>query len=454
MGMTEKSKSIDRREFLKWLGVIATSGAVGATLGYFATPSKIVEVEKPPPSLKIPETPVKIGFQTYYTGAPSILAEPIAKGVKLAVEEINAEGGFLGKRPIQLLEKDEGTVDDTKKGYIKLVEEDKIDYYLGLISSSNTSAIAPIAEDLGVLTIFIGGCTNNVFEEIDKNPHFVFRIMPPDSVSHVGLAIMTVLTWPNIKKIAHLHPDYSFGHDAYMYINAVLEKLLPDFEIVYEGWPPFQATDFSSHISSIIAAKPDVLFTVVWGNDFTLFYKQALGYGLFNQIKVASGYSHGITPNKGPEKDYPEGCIAGFHGTYYFTNPPIESWPLNKQFVTNYHNKFGEYPNYGAESGYAGMYALKLAIEKAAKITGGWPDVDKVIECLEGLQWLTPSGCRYIRPEDHQAYKNAVYGISSNVPEYNFSVATNITYIPVEKIMQPPGIKAIDWIKNTWPKLY
>lgn len=457
--VSEEEKRYTRRQILKFLGVGGVGLGLGALAGWFAAPPKVIEVEVPvvPPPPEIPTTPVKIGTQTFYKGPAAILAEPLARGLKLAIAEINAKGGLLGKRPIELLERDEGKPEDTIKEYRKLVEVDKIDYFIGLISSGNTPAVGPVAEEYGITTIFVDGCTDILFEEVVTKPRFIFRTTTIQSAEAIALAIIVALTWPEVRKIAYINPDYAYGRSMVENFTPAITKLLPDIEFVYEGWPKLFAEDFTPHITACIAAKPDVLVSNLWGGDWILFYKQALGYGLFEKMRVAHGLSHGLKPEAlGP--DHPEHTpktpfIAGFHADYYFLHPPWDKWPLNKHFVESYYKMWGSYPSLEAEGAYASMYALKYAIEKAVALLGKWPDHEEVCRCLEGLHWAAPSGYYYYRPDNHQAYRTATYGFAKWSPEYGFNIATDFISIPIEKCTAPPGLKTVEWLAK-WPKLY
>ena len=84
-------------------------------------------------------------------------------------------------------------------------------------------------------------------------------------------------------------------------------------------------------------------------------------------------------------KDHPEGVIAGVHSNYYFTFPPSGRWPLNDIFVKKYYERWKEYPNFQSEGAYSTLYMLKTAVERANKLTGGWPDEEAIISQLEGL---------------------------------------------------------------------
>jgi branched-chain amino acid transport system substrate-binding protein len=448
---------LDRRDFLRSLGV-----SVGATLGAAAGSIPLIgmaQAQVPAPKGNIPSTPYKIGHMTFFTGPAAVLGEPMYKGQVLAVEEINATGGLLGKRKIEVLKADEAAgVDGNVKELRRLKLQEKIDFFCGITSSGNTPALGPVAEELKVLTIFVDGCTDFLFDKAVPNPHYIFRITNIQSADGATAAIAAAKTWPNTKRIAHIHPDYSYGRNAFDHYSIVTKKLLPNAENVSEAWPKLGTTDFSSHITKTIAAKPDLLFSSVWGGDYVAMYKQALQYGLYDKMKAATTLALGVAPHA-IGKDHPEGVIAGVHSNYYFTYPPGDSWPDNKTFVANYFKRWKEYPNFQAEGAYTATYMLKTAIEKANHLTGGWPEDDAIISLLEGMGYSGPGGYVYIRPDNHQGYKEAMTGFSKNVPEYPFPILDpdRIITIPIRSITAPPGwpkgepTSTYTWIEKTWP---
>jgi branched-chain amino acid transport system substrate-binding protein len=83
-------------------------------------------------------------------------------------------------------------------------------------------------------------------------------------------------------------------------------------------------------------------------------------------------------------------------------------------------------------------------VEKANLLVGGWPDDEAIISQLEGLGIDTPAGYLYIRPDNHQGYKDAVTGFSKNVAEYPFQILdpARMVTIPIRNITAPPN----------WPK--
>ena len=447
---------VDRRDFLRRLGV-----GVGATVGAAAVSVPLIEVARAQekPKGNIPNTPYRIGHMTFFTGPGALLGEPMYKGQVLAAEEINAVGGLLGKRKIEVLKADEAAgVDGNVKELRRLKLQEKIDFFCGITSSGNSPALGPVAEELKVLTIFVDGCTDFLFDKAVPNPHYIFRITNIQSADGATCALAVAQTWPNVKKIAHIHPDYSYGRNAFDHYGIIMKKVLPKSEVVSEGWPKLGTSDFSSHITKAIAAKPDLLVSSVWGGDYVAMYKQALQYGLFEKMKFATTLALGVAPHA-IGKDHPEGVIAGVHANYHFTFPPGNRWPPNKTFVEKYFARWKEYPNFQAEGAYTATQMLKAAIEKANHFLGGWPDDDAIISQLEGMGYAGPGGYVYIRPDNHQGYKDAMTGFSKNVPEYPFPILDpdRVITIPIRNITAPPGWPKGDptstytWIEQTWP---
>jgi branched-chain amino acid transport system substrate-binding protein len=450
--------SIKRRDFLTALGVTVGGSALGSGGGFLsgATPAHAQE----PARGRIPDRPYKIGHMTFFTGPAAVLGEPMYKGLVLAVDEINAKGGLLGKRKIEVLKADEAAGTDANVRELRRMKlSEQIDHFCGITSSGNTPALGPVAEELKVLTIFTDGCTDFLFDKAVPDPHYIFRITNIQSADGVVCAVGTAMAYPEVRKIAHIHPDYSYGRNAFDHFTIAINKLLPGTTVVSEGWPKLGTTDFTSHITKAMSARPDLLVTSVWGGDYVAMYKQALGYGLFKRMKFASTIAMAVAPHA-IGRDHPEGVIGGVHSNYHFTYPAGNKWPLNAEFVKAYHARWKEYPNFQSEGAYTGMHMLRMAIERANKLTGGWPDDDAIISQLENLSTAGPAGYIYFRQDNHQAYKDAITGFVKNVPEYPFPILDpdRMITVPIRNITAPPGwpkgepTSTYTWIDQTWPK--
>ncbi|MCW3477477.1 ABC transporter substrate-binding protein [Limobrevibacterium gyesilva] len=459
-------RQVNRRSFINTLGVtVGAAAGLGAGLGASGIVPYSVARAGITPKGKIPDTPFKTGHMTFLTGPAAVLGEPSLKGHTLAAEEINAQGGLLGSRKIVTLTTDEAAgTDAAVKELRRLKLSENIDMFTGVISSGTSPALGPVAEELKVLTILTDGCTDFLFDKAVPNPKYVFRVTNIQSADGITAAIGVAQTWPQVRKIAHLHPDYSYGRNAAEHFSLAIERLLPGTASVAESWPKLGTTDFTPHITKTLSANPDLLICSVWGGDYVAFYKQALRYGLFDKMKVASTIAFGVAPHA-IGKDHPEGVLAGVHANYHFTYPGGNRWPENAGFVQRYFKRWNEYPNFEAEGAYTSLYVLKTAIERANKLEGGWPGDEAIIGQIEGLGMDTPAGYLYIRPDNHQGYKDTVTGFSKNTADYPFPVLDpeRIITIPIRNISAPAGwpkpgtshnesTAAANWIKTTWPK--
>jgi branched-chain amino acid transport system substrate-binding protein len=272
-----KLNNESRRDFLNKLGVtVGGAGLVGA--GAVAGPQLLKAAE--PAKGTIPDTPFKTGHMTFLSGPGAVLGEPSLKGHTLAAEEINAQGGLLGKRKIQTITADEAAGTDANVKELRRMKlSENIDMFTGVISSGNSPALGPVAEELGVLTILTDGCTDFLFDKAVPKPKYLFRITNIQSADGITAAIGTAQAWPHVRKIAHLHPDYSYGRNAAEHFTLAIERLIPGTHIVSENWPALGTSDFTAHITKILSSEPDLLFSSVWGGDYVAFYKQALRYG-------------------------------------------------------------------------------------------------------------------------------------------------------------------------------
>src|SRR5436189_5590939 len=234
---------VNRRDFLSTLGV-SVGAALTASAGS-VIPSVGVAHAQDKPKGNIPDTPYKIGHMTFFTGPAAVLGEPMYKGQLLAAEEINAAGGLLGKRKIEILKADEAAGTDANvKELRRLKLSEKIDFFCGITSSGNTPALGPVAEELKCLTVFTDGCTDFLFEKAVPNPHYVFRLTNIHPADRVMAAIAATQAWPKITNIAHIQPDYSSLRNALDHLHILMKKLLPHTEVVSEGWPKLGTTDF------------------------------------------------------------------------------------------------------------------------------------------------------------------------------------------------------------------
>src|SRR5207253_9991365 len=127
---------------------------------------------------------------TYRSTATADIDEPTLKVHTMEAEEINAQGGLLGKRQIETITADEAAGTDANvKEFRRMKLDGKIDLFTGIISSANTPALGPVAEELQVLTIFTDGCTDFLFDKAVPKPKYCFRITNIQSADGITAAV-------------------------------------------------------------------------------------------------------------------------------------------------------------------------------------------------------------------------------------------------------------------------
>lgn len=429
---------------MKTTGALAAMGLLGCAAPTKKGTPTPVATPTATPQKGIPSGPIKIGVLTFTSGPGAVLAIHGLNAIKLFVEDINSKGGILGRR-VELIVRPEGKAEETVREHRRLAEEDKVDYITGLISSGNGKAVAPVAEELGVPTCYWCATTTELFEVVDTKPKFVFRAGNYDIMETTAGAVLTTKYWPEAKTLAGINPDYAYGRDEWKMYTAAIKKLNPDIEIVAELWPPLFTTDYTAHISKLLAAKPDVIMSSLWGGDLVTFLKQASAQGLFKKSKFCSTIGGTAIPEL--DKSFvPEGLLVGLR-SWFFEYPPADKWPIAGEFLKKYLDTYKVYPTYEPEHAYFSIYAFKAAVEKAYAIKGSWPDNEEIVTAMENIGLPTLAGFRYFR-EDHQGIGAAHYGITKHSPKYPF-----VTYEPVEVIAPPyvsppPGIKCMDWIAS------
>jgi branched-chain amino acid transport system substrate-binding protein len=445
---------VSRRQFVSRVG-----GAIGAAaFGKFASARKTHAAPAGrTPQSKVPETPFVVGHMTFLSGPGAVLAAPMRNGHVLAAEEINANGGLLGRRRIVTITADESAgIQANVNELRRMKREAKINAFTGIASSQSTSALGPIAEELKTPTLFVDGGTDALFESIIPNPRYVFRVNNLQSADGAACAVAVAKTWPDVRRIAFLNLDYGYARSVFEHFHVAIKKLLPGASILAEIFAPFGASNFASIIRRADTLKPDLIVSGLWGADYRTFYQQALSAGLFGRMRVATTAAFGVAPHT-IGLDHPEAVMAGMRASYYWTLPAQGGWPANGRFVQRYLSRWNEYPNFEAEGAYTALHLLRIAIERANQVTGGWPDDEAIVRHLEGLSWDSPAGPIVIRADNHQGYRDAVVGFSHHDARYPFTVVDRIIRIPIRDITAPPGwpvgppTSSYRWIEKTWP---
>src|SRR6202050_611515 len=350
------------------------------------------------------DEPVKIGLDNPLTGTFAAVGKNEVIGCQLAVEQINAKGGILG-RQVDLLVEDstsgEAAVAVQKAN--KLIERDQVNFLLGNINSALTQAMANVSYEKKVFHIVPGGHTDSI---TGSQCHWnVFRVcnttrMETNSVSNVLLKSYG-------KKWYFITTDYAFGHSLQQGFEASL-KAAGGTELGAD-YTPLGTTDFSANLIKAQSTNPDALILLLAGDDMINCLKQAVQFGLNQKIHIA-GAQQELEVNKGLP---PEALFGDWVFEWYWKQPGV---PHVEQFVADIRKRNGgNVPTARTWFGYAAVNTCKLAAEKAKSL-----DAIKMAKAMQGLMLpqevaLMPND-PYYRIGDNQLMPTLFVGKSQPAP--------------------------------------
>lgn len=429
------------RRFKLALGSLLSVLAIGV-LVYLATAPEPAGAQARPAGAP---AELKVGFVDFFSGAAVLFGASGKNATEWLVDKWNKEGGIRGVKIKLVMVDESGGPDKQVTEFRRLVLDEKVDAIVGYTSSANCLAIAPVAEELKVLTVVHICGTRRLTE--DRQLKYVFRTSNTQTADSVMAARYVLAMKPDVKTIGGANEDYSWGRDSWDDFKDAMIRLKPDVKVVAELWTKIQAGEYSAEISKLLVAKPDVVHSSFWGGGLVTFVKQASPRGLFKDSLVF--FSVGEQSLQDLKKEMPDGVIVAPRATPgYFLYPDPEKNPLQKDFVEGIKARYGRYPDYPMHRTYQAWAGLKAAYEKAIDQGGGkWPKREDVIKAFETLTWQTPYGAITMRA-DHQAVHGGVIGVTKFNPQFGFPTIDRLNTVRAEDIMPPVGVKAPDWIKT------
>src|SRR6201997_3248790 len=269
------------------------------------------------------EDTIKIGFPMPLSGPAAVYGVPVTKGAELAVQEINAKGGVLGRK-LELIERDsKASADEAVRLARELIIKNNVDFLSGTLTSAEGPAVSTIAKENKI--VFIAPTAKTMLLTAPQNLHpYIWRLASNTDIDgRTGASI--IAQWKDVKRVATIAPDYAYGRDAVGAFVEFIKKARPDIEIVDQQWPKLGQSDFTPFITAQMSKKPDAVFCDVFGGDFVTLVKQATPLGYFKMInnRLADGGEVGTTDAAlALGKDYPYGIWTDAY------DPVI--WPENE----------------------------------------------------------------------------------------------------------------------------
>lgn len=333
------------------------------------------------------EAPITIGVVTPLSGTYAGIGQQVRWGLELAVNEVNASGGIIGRQVKLIFEDSEANPAVAVQRAERLFQSENVDFLTGTVNSGATLAVGQVAERSGKLIATTVSFADSITG--DQCSPNVFRVNARAGQQSAALAAWVAKQKPEAQ-VYYLGPDYEMGRSTVAAFRKTIEGL--GAKSVGEVFAPLGSNDYSAYFGQLRASRPQVLYTSVAGNDTVRLLTQMQNFGLLGNLLVVGASGTITSQNIGAI-----GTAAEGFGTGVGYSPKIDT-PENKTFVEAFRKAYGTDPDlYGADS-YGVIYLYKKAVEKA-----GAADTDSVRKAMEGLSWTTPQGEKTIRAGDHQA---------------------------------------------------
>lgn len=322
---------------------------------------------------------IKVGILHSLSGTMAISEVTVKNATQLAIDEINASGGVLGKKIAPVVE--DGASDPAifAQKASKLIESDKVATVFGGWTSSSRKAMLPVFEKTGNLLWY-----PVQFEGNECSPNIMYSGAQPNQ------QILPAYDWgkqQGFKKFFLVGSDYVFPRTANLILKTHIAK--DGLTLSGEEYQPMGGTEFSGVIGKIKAAKPDVIYSTLNGDSNVAFFKQMAAAGLTSKVLPVMSFSIGEQEamSMGPTL-----VQDGYAGWNYFQS--LDN-PENKKFIEAYKAKFG------ADSvitdpmvhGYVDVYIWKAAVEKAgstdpAKVRAAAVTLDAIPTPLGSVKFI------------------------------------------------------------------
>ncbi|WP_422368425.1 ABC transporter substrate-binding protein [Pelagibius sp.] len=339
---------------------------------------------------------IRIGDINSYKRLPAHTI-PYKQGAELAIEQINAAGGVLGK-PLELVSRDDqGKPGEAVRYAEELFAKEGVVMISGSLFSHVGLALAAYADQKKRLYLAAEPLADAIVWE--KGNRYTFRLRPSTYMQVAMLAEAAAES--DAKRWATIAPNYAYGKDAVAAFKKILKARKPDVEFVGEQWPALFKIDAAAESQALEAAKPDGIFNVTFGSDLTKLVREGTLRELFEGrtvLGLLTGEPEYLDP-LGAEA--PKGWIVTGYPWYEIDTPEHDS------FLSAYQAKFDDYPRIGSLVGYNAMLSIAAALERA-----GSTDTEALVDAFKGLNLDSPVGPITYRAIDHQSTMGAFVGVT------------------------------------------
>jgi branched-chain amino acid transport system substrate-binding protein len=336
----------------------------------------------------------KIGELNSYKSQPAFL-EPYKRGWEMALDEINAGGGVLGRKLEVASRDDGGNPGDAVRVAEELVSREGAGLIAGTFLSHIGLAVADFAKQKRVFFLAAEPLTDKITWQ--NGNRYTYRLRA-STYMQVAMLVPHALEAKK-KRWALVYPNFEYGQSAAGWFKLMMKEKQPDIEFVTEQATPLGKVEAGPVVQALADAKADGIFNVLFGPDLSRFVREGTTRGLFKGktvVSLLSGEPEYLDPLK---DEAPQGWIV--------TGYPWDkiNTPAHKAFVSAYEKRFNDYPRLGSLVGYITMKSVAAGIAKA-----GGTDTEKLVAAFANLTVDTPAGPVTYRGIDHQSTMGAWVG--------------------------------------------
>src|SRR5450830_628570 len=348
--------------------------------------------------LAVTPTEVTVGQLHSATGTMAISETGSIQAERLAIEQINASGGILG-RQIKVIQEDGASDWPTfAEKAKKLLVNDKVAAVFGCWTSASRKAVLPIFEKENGLLYY-----PTFYEGLEQSKNVIYT--GQEATQQILASLDWIAKTKGAKTFYLVGSDYIWPRTSMKIARKHIENVLHG-SVVGEDYYPLGNTQFGSLINKVKLKKPDVVFAAVVGGSNVAFYKALKAAGITGdkQLLVTLSVTEDELLGIGGEN------MAGFYASMkYFQS--LDN-PNNKAFVEAFKAKYGKDAVIGdvTQAAYLGPWLWKAAVEKAGSF-----DVDKVVAASPGIELKTaPEGYVKVHQNHHLWSKSRIGEVLPN----------------------------------------
>jgi branched-chain amino acid transport system substrate-binding protein len=396
---------------------------------------------------------LKMGVVSFLSGpAAGPFGVPARNGAELMIDAINkgevpapynTKGAAGMPIKAEFVDESGGNVKQVKE-FRDLAQSRGAKVVVGYISSGSCIAIAPVADELKVLTVFPTCGASSLYEGASRK--YSFRTVTNVAGENIAAALYVRDVFPNVKTYTGINPNYAYGRESWTMFVAAMKVINPKIKLEgHEAWPKLFSGQYASEISSLLLRKVDLVHSSLWGGDVESFLLQGKTRSLFASKKMM--LTIGGTASYSLGKQMPDGLAVGGHGPYGLVAEDRDT-PLNKWFVKAYKTRYGSVPVSSAYQYAQSVLAVKIAYDKAAGKESA-PTVDDAVKAFEGMTFKSITTTVHMSLSGgHQAVHENGYGLTKWDKAAGRPTATQVKFYPANCVMPPKGVKSLDWIKG------